>query len=193
MLIENKMENKSKLDLIKKKIVFFDGDGTIWYPKKTKHKEKPHWVYSLSENEGDHSKHLIIVPTVIKTLKRLKKMGVVVVLLSTHPQSPEEANNVIQNRIKYFKLGNLFDEVYATRDFHSSKGEFINNILKKRKIAKSKALMVGDKYRWDYKPARDLGIDALLIETEYNKEDIQSKRIKKTIKQIKDILGYIIN
>jgi hypothetical protein len=29
-----------------KLIIFFDGDGTIWYPKATKRKVKPHWIYS---------------------------------------------------------------------------------------------------------------------------------------------------
>ena len=29
----------------KKKIVFFDGDGTLWYPKDTRHTEPPHWIY----------------------------------------------------------------------------------------------------------------------------------------------------
>jgi hydroxymethylpyrimidine pyrophosphatase-like HAD family hydrolase len=28
-----------------KKIIFFDGDGTLWYPKKTKYKEHPVWLY----------------------------------------------------------------------------------------------------------------------------------------------------
>ena len=28
-----------------KKVVFFDGDGTLWYPKTTKRTAAPHWVY----------------------------------------------------------------------------------------------------------------------------------------------------
>lgn len=173
---------------IKKEIIFFDGDGTIWYPQKTKYKEKPHWIYSLKE---DHNKYLVLTPTALTTLKKLKKIGIIIVLLSTNSQSEEEANKIIRQRLKYFKLEKLFDEIHATRDFHASKGEFIINILKNRKVAKSKALMVGDKYNWDYKPARDVGIDALLIESEYNKKDIQGKRIKKTIKQLKDVFNYI--
>ena len=61
-------------------------------------------------------------------------------------------------------------------------------ILKKRKIPKSKALMVGDSYRWDFKPAKENGIDALLIESEY--EPMKS-RVKKTIKKISDIFTHI--
>lgn len=174
-----------------KEIIFFDGDGTIWYPQKTKYKEKPHWVYSLKGEHYDHNKYLMMVPTALNTLKRLKKMGVIMVLLSSNPHSPKEANNIIQCRVKYFKLENLFDEVYATRAHHASKGNFIVRILKERKIAKSKALMVGDKYRWDYKSAKDVGVDALLIESTYSKDDIRSKRIKNTIKQLREVLDYI--
>jgi len=50
--------------------------------------------------------------------------------------------------------------------------------------------MVGDNYRWDYKPARDVGVDALLIESEYMKNDRQGKRIKKTIKKLSEVLEY---
>ena len=32
-----------------KTIIFFDGDGTIWYPKNTKRKVAPHWIYSDKE------------------------------------------------------------------------------------------------------------------------------------------------
>ena len=50
--------------------------------------------------------------------------------------------------------------------------------------------MVGDNCRWDYKPARDVGVDALLIESEYMKKDNHGKRIKKTIKKLSDVLKY---
>lgn len=51
--------------------------------------------------------------------------------------------------------------------------------------------MVGDKYRWDYKSARDAGIDAILIEAEYNKDDIETKKIKRTIRRLSDVFDYI--
>ena len=48
--------------------------------------------------------------------------------------------------------------------------------------------MIGDSYYWDYKPARDVGIDALLIESVYQKKDPQGKKVKKTIKKLSEIL-----
>ncbi len=178
------------MTILAKKIIFFDGDGTLWYPKTTKHREKPHWIYKAGTTE-DHYAQLMLIPTVLQTLKKLKKLGVVTVLLSTHPHPPREADALIHHKVRHFKLSELFDEIHATREFHSSKGEFITKILKKRGIAKKDALMVGDNYHWDYKPARDVGVDALLIESEYMKKDHRGKRINNTIKKLNDILQHI--
>lgn len=172
-----------------KKIIFFDGDGTLWYPKATKHREKPHWVYKTNGTPDDHCDQLMLIPTVLPTLKKLKKLGVITVLLSTHPHPPKEAKMLIHHKVTYFALDEFFDEIHATREFHASKGEFIVKILKKRGIAKKDALMVGDNYHWDYKPARNVGIDALLIESDYMKKDPVAKKIKKTIKKLSDIIN----
>lgn len=176
---------------MKKEIIFFDGDGTLWYPQSTKRTQKPHWIYLKSKNVDDHYKHLIMIPTVLSTLKKLKKKGVTIVLLSTHPHPPEEADSIINHKVEHFKLAELFDEIHATREYHSSKGEFIERILKKRQLPKSKALMVGDHYHWDYEPARTVGVDALLIESDYMKDLIHEKRLKRTIKKLSDIFQYI--
>ncbi|KKP69203.1 MAG: hypothetical protein UR66_C0001G0085 [Candidatus Moranbacteria bacterium GW2011_GWE1_35_17] len=174
-----------------KKIIFLDGDGTLWYPKKTKYTEKPHWIYAHEDSKDNYCEHLMMIPTALVTLKKLKKLGVTVILLSTHPHPPKEADVVINHKVAHFKLVKLFDEIHATREIQSSKGEFILKILKKRKIPKSRALMVGDSYRWDYKPAKDVGVDALIIESEYLKKDRYGKMVKNTIKKSSDVLEYI--
>ena len=84
---------------LKKEIIFFDGDATLWYPKKTKYQEKPHWIYSLAGTRDNYHKHLIIIPTVLATLKKLKEMKVITVLLSTHPHPPKEADAIIQHKV----------------------------------------------------------------------------------------------
>ena len=172
---------------MKKSIIFFDGDGTLWYPKKTKHAKHPVWLYK-DKRFKNHTKHLLMTPSALTTIKKLKGMGVITVILSTHPHPPKEADAVIRHRIKHFGLEELFDEVHATREYPGSKGEFILKILKKRKIPKSKALMVGNSYTWDFEPAKTRGIDALLIESEY--EPMKTKT-KKTIKKLGDIFAHI--
>jgi FMN phosphatase YigB (HAD superfamily) len=44
--------------------------------------------------------------------------------------------------------------------------------------------MVGDNYVYDYKPARDIGVEALLVESDYMKKD---KKLK-TVKRLSDLL-----
>ena len=48
--------------------------------------------------------------------------------------------------------------------------------------------MIGDSYKWDYKPAKEIGIDALLIESEY---ESMKTRVKNTIKKLSEIFKYI--
>jgi HAD superfamily phosphatase (TIGR01681 family) len=172
--------------LLKKQIIFFDADGTLWYPIKTKHTVLPHWLY-LDKSIKDHHPHLMLIPGVESTLKKLKKLGVITVVLSTHPHEIDEAYRRINKKVKHFNLGELFTEVHATREYYESKGEYITEILKRLKIPKSKALMIGDNYPWDYKPARNVGVDTLLVESDYMKKD---KRLK-TIKRLSDILDIL--
>jgi len=172
---------------MKKKIIFFDGDGTLWYPKKTKYTKHPVWLYKYKRFKN-HTSHLMMIPSVLSTIKELKRMGIITIVLSTHPQPLKEADAIINHKIKHFELVDLFDEVHATREHSGSKGEFMIEILKKRKIPKSKALMVGDSYKWDFEPAKNNGIDALLIESEY---ETMKKQVTKTIKKLSDIFTYL--
>ncbi len=98
---------------------------------------------------------------------------------------------VLNKKVVHFKLNTFFDQVIATRNQPASKKEFILRVLKKLNIPKSQALMVGDSYKWDYQPARQAGIDAVLLESEYRKEDSQAKKVKFVIKHLSGVLGYI--
>lgn len=176
-----------------KKIIFFDGDGTLWYPKKTKRKKAPHWVYELKGDHKFHTSHLIMTPTAVSTMRKLKRRGIITVILSTSPRPPKKAEAILKDKIKHFRLEGLFEEVIATpaKGQNKSKGKWIIRILKKRNIPKSKALMVGDSYGWDYNSARKVGVDALLIESDYQKRHGIGKRIKKTIKKLSDLLKIV--
>jgi len=176
---------------MKKKIIFFDGDGTLWYPKATKYKKGPWWVYYDKKTNKDPNKHMILTPTTLTTLKKLKKLGIYLVILSTHPHPPKEADAIIKGKVKHFDLHKLFDEVHATREYHGSKGKVMVKILKRLNIRKSKALMVGDMYDWDYKPAREKGIEALLITSNYGVKHIKSKRVSRKIKKLNEIFNYL--
>lgn len=174
-----------------KKIIFFDGDGTLWYPKITKYSKAPHWVYHDPITRSNPNIYLALTPTTRHTLKKLKKKGIKTIILSASPYPEDTATQILKEKTKLFGLYHLFDEIHATRPYQKSKGEFILEILKRHKIPKTQALMIGDIYLWDYKPAKDIGIDALLIESEYRKLHPNNNRVRNTIKQLKDILDFV--
>lgn len=152
---------------------------------------KSHTGFIMIKKIKNPTKLLVVTPTTLSTLARLKKMGVILVVLSTHPQALLDSSAVIHGKLKHLKLAHFFDEVHATKEYFSSKGQFMVKILKKYGIPKSQALMVGDKYDWDYKPARDNGIDALLVESDYEKQHPIGRKVKRTIKELNGIFNYI--
>jgi tRNA (Thr-GGU) A37 N-methylase len=70
---------------------------------KTKYTEKPHWLYK-DTNIKNHHEHLMLIPTVEETLKKLKKMDVLTVILSTHPHKEKEAYGLLRKKVDYFNL-----------------------------------------------------------------------------------------
>ncbi len=134
---------------------------------------------------------MIVIPSVLGTLQKLKKKGIVMVILSAHPHSPKEAAEVLKAKIDHFKIGGFFDSFYASKADPDQKGKMILKILKEMRIPKSRALMIGDSYRYDYRSARKVGVDALLIKTPYMKHPPRGPRISKTIQSIKEVLTYI--
>jgi len=150
-----------------KKIVFLDGDGTVWYPEKTKREVAPHWIYGDGETKESFLQHLVIIPSVVETLKRLKEKNIILILISTHPHPQEVADILLRNTVLHFKLEGLFDEVYTARDYPDGKGEIIRNVLTVRAIPTNQAIMIGDNYKYDYLSAKKVGVDALLMDSKY--------------------------
>ena len=74
-----------------KKIIFFDADGTLWYPWKTKRKENPIWIHREYHNVEEIRAGLTLVPNLIKTLDRLKGEGIRMVVLSASPLPARKA------------------------------------------------------------------------------------------------------
>lgn len=174
-----------------KSIIFFDGDGTLWYPKTTKRTVKPHWVYTDPKTASDYLSHIVLTPTTRETLEELKSRGKYLVLLSTHPHEPEEAHRLLIQKVEHFGLDLLFDEIHAARHYIASKGEIMCKVLEQKGIAKEYALMVGDTYEWDYKTARDFGIDAVLIESAYRQEHEEAKQVSQEISELQEVLRFL--
>lgn len=174
--------------LADKSIVFFDGDGTIWYPKKTKWNIAPYWIYRGNATAETYLRHLILTPRVLAALKKLKRAGKLLALISTHPHTRREADLLLGGKVRHLKLGGIFDEVHSSRNYPKGKGEKILQVLRRRKIPKSKALMVGDSYTWDYLSAKKAGVDALLVRSAYMKNG--GRRVM-TIGGVSELPGFL--
>ena len=173
-----------------KKVVFLDGDGTLWYPRKTKRRIAPHWIYKDATIGDAFLEHLILIPSTKEALKTLKKRGYILILISTHPHTQKVADVLLKNKVYYFKLEKLLDAFYTARDYPGGKGEVMTDILKKRNIPKSRALMVGDSYAYDYASAKKIGIDCLLIKSEYLKPE--GRRVERLISSVKDVPSILL-
>lgn len=153
------------------KVVFFDGDGTLWYPSRTKRTQKPHWVYTDASIK-DPIQEFEVTPGTIETLEELGRRGIKRVLLSTSPLVVDEA---ILHRIavlKHVNIHHLLDDIQVAPNDVAGKGDRIVDLLAIYGIHKSDALMVGDTYLWDYQAAEQVGVRALLIRTDYQAEAI---------------------
>lgn len=173
-----------------KKVIFFDGDGTLWYPKTTKRTIAPHWVY-LDHSVADPYALFVPTPTVIETLELLGKINIKRVLLSTSPLSEEEA---IMSRIKACKqvdIHHLLDDIQVAPEYIEGKGERITVLLERYGLKPEDALMVGDTFSYDYKSAQDVGVEGLLIKSEYQKEFINELPEDRLITYLKEVITKI--
>lgn len=181
-----------------KKIIFFDADGTLWYPKQTKYSDTPWWIYYHPEGKKiDPLKHLMLMPHVERTLKRLKKEGFTLVLISQLPYTKKVSLHKLERMTKHFGIRRFFDEIrpsYSSikRGHPDPKDIAILDVLKRMKIPKSKALMVGDSYTNDYIPGKKAGIECVLIGSfKHTKDDVRYRRVRRKIPNLSGIFDYL--
>jgi phosphoglycolate phosphatase-like HAD superfamily hydrolase len=174
---------------MKKKLLFLDGDGTLWYPKKTLRTQKPHWVYSHPDTKDAYLEHLTLTPQVKETLETLKSHGLYLVVISANPYDETRAVKEIGERLAHFGLTHLF---YACR---ASSGEdpkgktaIMLEIIAELGVQKSDALMVGDSYFYDYLAAKDAGIDAFFIHNPVAKMPDPLPQDLQSIHEVSDLL-----
>ncbi|MGC8537912.1 MAG: HAD-IIIC family phosphatase [Candidatus Micrarchaeia archaeon] len=181
-----------------KKIIFFDGDGTLWYPRKTKFSAPPWVVYKEGGDMHAELKRQMLMPNVKKTLKSLKKRGIKLAIISTQPdRTKRERDARLHAKLKHFGIAQFFDYVEASKAVahHAkpdSKDNEISKILKRTHLPKSSALMIGDQYGGDYLPAKKAGISAVMIDGfTYKRNDRRHSRVRRKIHDIGGIFKYL--
>lgn len=177
---------------MKKKIIFLDGDGTLWYPKKTKRTEKPHWVYHDLETKDNYLEHIELTPKTKETLEALNVSGIYLVVISANPYAEDIAIKEIKERLEHFGLVNLFHSVRSSLGSDpQGKAGVMLDVLKVLNLNKEDALMVGDSYFYDYMAAKDVGIDAFWIENSVGKVPEVMPSDLQSIKEMSDILDIL--
>lgn len=177
---------------MKKKLIFLDGDGTVWYPSSTKRTKKPHWIYHDPDTKDNYLEHLELTPNIKETLLKLKEMGMILVLISASPDPVEVADKEMRKKLEFFNLLDLFYSYRSSDgDRPEAKGEVILEIINSLNLTKDDALMVGDSFFYDYLAAKNVGVDALFIENECAKMPDQLPQDLKTIKEASELLDIL--
>ena len=175
-----------------KKIVFFDATGTLWYPN-TKNDIDPGWVYKNERTRKNVNKHLIMSVGAKATLKRLNKMGIKCIIVSAVTYPLYKSMLQLKKTVKHFGLETLIYECCVVNMVDgSAKAKTITKILKKQKVKKKDALMVGDGYWQDYKFVKKMGISAFLVNSPYqNSRAWQIRKAKHRIYKITDVINHL--
>lgn len=177
---------------MKKKIIFLDGDGTLWYPKKTKRTIKPHWIYHDPETKDNYLEHLELTPKVKETIEELSQRGIYLVVISANPYAEEIAIAEIRDRLEHFGIASLFYSVRSSAgDNPDGKASVLMEILEKLNLKKEDALMVGDSYFYDYEAIKKVDVDALWIENSVSKVPDVMPTDLKSIKEVNELLQII--
>ncbi len=174
------------------KLIFLDGDGTIWYPKSTKRTQKPHWIYHDPSTKNQYLQHLELAPKIRETLAFLHSQGVLLVLISANPAPAEVAESELLNKLQYFGIEDYFHSYHSSPgDNPLGKAEVIQRILTQENLLPQDSLMVGDSYFYDYEAAQSIGVPAYWIEnTVSNQPDVIPPEWQK-ISEVSDILEQI--
>ncbi len=127
-----------------------------------------------------------------ETFLKLKKKGIIFVLISASPYPAEVADKELREKLEFFDLLKFFHSYRSSPgDRSEGKGELVLEILESLHLTKDEALMVGDSYFYDYLAARSVGVDAFFIENESAKMPEEIPNDLKVIKEVSDILNIL--
>ena len=176
---------------MKKKLISLDADGTLWYPKSTKRSKAPHWIYDGAPLPEEYLEELILIPDTVSVLDALSKAGFRLVVLSTNPHPIERATSEMKKKMDHFNLGHYFDTVMTSPNYPEGKGEVLSAYIEKNDLAKEDVIHVGDSYNYDYHSVTSVGVDAILIETEYTKFPEDGTRPDNLIQGLDELPGLL--
>lgn len=143
--------------------IFLDAEGTLYVPKKGRSR----WEFWANPSPEAALDFFELDVGVVETLKRLRGQVDTLCLVS---RNTDTILGVLLGRLG---IGHCFDNIMLNGD----KGKQIGKFLSQHGFRKENALMVGDMPSLDLYPVKREGVDAILVDREYNRW-AKAERIK---------------
>ncbi|MGQ9588188.1 MAG: HAD family hydrolase [Thermoplasmata archaeon] len=143
--------------------IFLDAEGTLYVPKKGRSR----WEFWATPSPEAALDFFELDVGVVETLKKLRGQVDSLCLVS---RNTDTILSVLMDR---FGISHSFDGVML----NGNKGKQIAEYLSRHGFRKENALMVGDMPSLDLYPVKREGVDAILVDREYNRW-AKAERIK---------------
>lgn len=166
------MDQKDGAETRRYKHIFLDAEGTLYVPKNGRSR----WEFWADPSPECAEEFFELDAGVEEALRRLRKKAHTLGLVSWNSEP------VLRALLRKFKLREYFDCILINGD----KGKRIASYLARNGLRKEEAIMVGDMPKLDLYPVRKAGIDAILVDREYNWY-VKAEKIK-GIKELPDWL-----
>jgi phosphoglycolate phosphatase-like HAD superfamily hydrolase len=157
------MDQKDGTGSRKYKHIFLDAEGTLYVPKHGRSR----WEFWANPSPESAEEFFELDAGVEDALKLLRKKAQTLGLVSWNSYP------VLKALLRKFKLNDYFDCILVNGD----KGERIEKYLERNGLRKDEAIMIGDMPNLDLYPVRKAGIDAILVDRDYNWY-VKAERIK---------------
>lgn len=143
--------------------MFLDAEGTLYVPRNGRSR----WAFWARPSPEEAVEFFELDRGVVEALKKLRSEAdtLSVVSLNTEP--------VLNALLDHFGIRSYFDSIMVNGD----KGKRIERFLEERGLSKDEALMVGDTPSLDLYPVLRAGVDAILIDRDYNR-NARAERIR---------------
>ncbi len=157
------MDERSKNRPRRYRNIFLDAEGTLYVPKNGRSR----WYFWAKPTPEDAVEFFELDRGVIQALERLRSEVDTLCLVSLNTEP------VLNAVLDHFGLRRFFDSVMV----NGNKGKRISRFLEERGLRKEDSLMVGDTPSLDLFPVQRAGINAILVDRDYNR-NVRAERIK---------------
>ena len=143
--------------------IFLDAEGTLYVPKEGRSR----WEFWYNPSVKDALSFFELDEGAAEALRAIRDTVDTVCIVSRNTEP------ILSALLSKFGLSGWFDDVLL----NGNKGEKISEYLERHNLDKRQAVMVGDMPSLDLFPVRKAGIEAILVDREYNRW-VKAERIK---------------